>query len=1302
MKNLASGLSCLIRVLRNRTVAVSVISALGLAIWCSSALAQSGAGSIQGIVTDPTGAVIPAAAVHVVNVATGVATDTKSNGVGFYQVPDLFSGSYRVTVTAPGMKTYTTSIELLVAQTAVINPVLSAGAVTQQVVVSADTIQLTTTDSSAISSTLENVRLDTIPNNGRLTIQYVQDTTPGVENQGKQANGLQNEGMSYRIDGVTTIQLDFGSEAKPRVGAIDSDSIQEMAIQTSTGAQYSEPTTAIVTTKSGTNSLHGTAFETARNNSLGIAKARSDPSNLVAPHYVENEFGASAGGPIILPHLYHGKNKSFWFFAYERYSLAQAKSAEYAVPSTAMRLGDFSGAVNSSGILQTIYDPSTTQSSSNCAATGAANTYCRTAFPNNKILSGESPTAKILYDLMPQPTSTANPLVTTNLTQTSPWYQFVPQETFRLDHEFNEKNRAYMRYSDVNSPVQNTSSTAISVAADGIPSGAAEGYVNIPLQAFYTGVGYTHIFSPAFFAETILTQQWVNISHLNGVAPTVNYESELGLPNNFGEPGFPKTTGLIDNLVSSQTSTFDCQIISDLVENLTKTVGRHELHFGGRFDHARVADQPAGTADTLAFAVQPTAVYNPTTGANYTALTNTGNADASFYLGSASGYTVSLSPIHSHYHTNEFDTYIQDDYHMSKALVINLGLRYEALPAAWTKDGLMNSFDFKNDAMVLAVPPSQLIAEGYTTQAIITNDENIGVKFETPDEAGMPANTLRRNYNLNFLPRVGFAYQPFGGKYGTVIRGGYGRFIFPATLANFLTAPQLNNPYVGSYSQSYTSAAQAIDGLPNELLRYNTPAVFGVMGTNTANVVNTNTTNSILPGIAITATSPDYAPYFATETSFTIEQPLKGNSALRASWIWTHGTNLDYRLNFNNAPTGLQWEMATGTLPPTGGASVIGTPQQNTYAATATLPYDQTTWGSGSTLQMKSGWSNYNALQVNYQRIFHRGIAYQVYYVFAKTLRAGGDSVSGPQGVQVTEDPYANYPGAESAVATMTSPYGTIGPVSSPPPPPASVPHWASYHALNKFEMYGPDPTIPYHHIQFNGVVDLPFGRNQRFFGNVNRFVDELIGGYQIVGNGSVASQAFAAPTSYYGPVAPLQVYKHKFPIMDCSSGTCYKEYLWFNGYLSPSVTQGAIGSTCTTNCITGLPADYVPNEAPIDNTPGTKYFGDNEVQITAPNINSGKATDIAYDAGPIKANAYGHTFINGPFNFEADASIFKVFPIKESVSLRIDMDAFNVFNVQGYNNPGANGVEKVQPGVGQATSYNSPRQIAITARLTF
>ena len=113
-----------------------------------------------------------------------------------------------------------------------------------------------------------------------------------------------------------------------------------------------------MTTKSGTNQLHGSFFETARNNGFGIAKRRQDPSNLVAPHYVRNEFGASVGGPIVVPHLYHGKDKSFFFFAYERYSLAQ-KSYELgngAHHGHARRRLERSG--QRFGRMQQLYDPS--------------------------------------------------------------------------------------------------------------------------------------------------------------------------------------------------------------------------------------------------------------------------------------------------------------------------------------------------------------------------------------------------------------------------------------------------------------------------------------------------------------------------------------------------------------------------------------------------------------------------------------------------------------------------------------------------------------------------------------------------------------------------------------------------------------------------------------------------------------------------------------------------------------------------------------------------------------------------------
>jgi Carboxypeptidase regulatory-like domain len=393
-----------------KRISAAFFGALLIVTCVRTLVAQSGAGSIEGTVTDATGAVIPGAAIHVVNDATGVANDTKSNDVGYYQVPELFTGHYTVTATAPGMETYKTSIDLLVAQAAVINPALTAGATTQQITVSANQVQLTTTENGAINSTLENDRINQLPMNVRLLLGLTGETTPGIVMGGgtqQYINGMAIEAGEYSVDGVPTSSDFYGGPYNIKIAGMDPDSVQEVRLETtSSGAQYSAPATAIVTTKSGTNSVHGTFFESARNNGWGIAKARQNSSNYVAPELIRNEFGANAGGPIVLPHVYHGKDKSFWFFAYERYSDASAASGLYYAPTPAMSQGDFSGLINDSGVLQVIMDPATTTNSASCLNpvnnTTAPNPYCRTAFSGNKIPIGRiSPTAKVYYELIP-------------------------------------------------------------------------------------------------------------------------------------------------------------------------------------------------------------------------------------------------------------------------------------------------------------------------------------------------------------------------------------------------------------------------------------------------------------------------------------------------------------------------------------------------------------------------------------------------------------------------------------------------------------------------------------------------------------------------------------------------------------------------------------------------------------------------------------------------------------------------------------------------------------------------------------
>ena len=240
-------------------------------------------------------------------------------------------------------------------------------------------------------------------------------------------------------------------------------------------------------------------------------------------------------------------------------------------------------------------------------------------------------------------------------------------------------------------------------------------------------------------------------------------------------------------------------------------------------------------------------------------------------------------------------------------------------------------------------------------------------------------------------------------------------------------------------------------------------------------------------------------------------------------------------------------------------------------------------------------------------------------------------------------------------------------------------------------------------HITFNGIIDLPFGRGKRILGNSRRLVNELVGGFRLAGDGNIVSQNMAIATSNWGPTSQLHLYKHSQPVTDCRSGTCIPGYEWFNGYLAPTVASGhSANCTLAANNVQGLPSNWIPYQVPIDNDcnpsdAAYRYFGQNEVQVQASTLNGGAPLDTPYVPGTYGLNPYSKKIIAGPINWTADLSVFKVFPITERAVIRVNADAFNVFNVQGWNNPDpATGIENMQ------SSYNTPRQIQLTARFTF
>jgi hypothetical protein len=1292
--------------LLNKVFCFVLLLMLGFSL-VSPLRAQSGAGSIQGTVTDSRGAVIPGASIHVVQQGTNAISDTKTNNAGFYQVPDLFTGTYTVTISAPGMKTYDTTIELLVDQNAVINQAMTAGAVTQTVTVTADTVQLTTTDSGSVSSTLESQRISQIPMNTRQIVTLAFMTTPGLESNsgtGTRANGLMQEALEYVADGAPLDNRNFGgSNASTLAQYVDADAIQEVRMEVAdSNASFATPATGIITTKSGTNTIHGSAFETAVNSYFGVAKNRNQSSTYRELPLVRNEFGVSAGGPIVLPHIYNGRNRSFWFLAFERYSLAQVTQELVSVPTQAMAGGDFSGAqLNGSAV--TLYDPRSTTSNANCPLSGPGNTgpgpnaYCRTPFTGNQIpLSLLSPSAKLLYSIIPQPSlPNVNPFVAPNLSAPNLAYTAVPTVTFRLDHHFNETNKAYLRFTsneDYNRALRNyPNNTPGTIAANGFPAGAS-GYQVIPVTNFAAAAGFSHLFSPTLYSETILSQQWFRQYVGGGGNPNLNYETMLGLPNNFGETGFPLINGLSTfNFGGTQYQYEENQIISNLDENLTKTMGRHEMHFGGRYRHERLYYLNSRNSDNTNFANgQGTGLYNPQSGStssNGSALSLTGIADADFFMGNAQSYSVNLEPPPSWFTDYEIDGYYQDNWHAARDLTLNLGVRYEAHPARSVRGNVTESFDLVNHALVLGTPISSLISQGLTTQAIINNMTAIGVKFETPAQAGMPS-SLQENADLIFEPRFGFAWQPFGtNKVGTVVRGGYGRYTFPIPTRSENPGPT-NAPFAYGYTQNYSLATQSPDGLPNYLLR-NPQSV--VMGVNSSGVVNTSFTGlggvgAINPGFGFTVYSPDYKPAAASVLNFTVEQPLKGNSALRVSWVYSHGSYLDRYWEPNSATSGFVWETQTGTDPPTGGASTIGT---NQYQATALGPYDNTVYGNFN-YDQKNGWSNDNEFEVNYQRLFNHGFAYQIFYVWSRAFRVGDNGFRDGQGY-----PAANYYGTTTnANVTVTVPAGgTLTKPGLPPPLPSNLANYRDYKALDVFEDYKLDSNIPPQHIQFNYIYDLPFGRGKKFLGNSNRFIDELVGGYQIAGDGAVLNQIFAPGSSNWGAISPIHLYKHKAPITDCRSGVCRAEYLWFNGFIAPSANAN---SGCTVNCVYGLPAGYTPYEQPINPS-----ANNNNVIVSGGSLKAGGETQgFTSQSG---SNPYAKSFVYGPWNWNSDISLYKVFPIRESLNLQFHLDVFNFLNHQGFNNPnGTDGTETYLAGGVGASSYNTPRQIQLSLRLNF
>src|SRR6267378_1806701 len=274
---------------------------------------QASSSTVRGTVHDQAHAVVPKVKVTLNNTATNVARTTETNESGIYVFPGVVPGPYRLVVEMIGLQKFEGALTVLVQNDAVVDAVMQVGQTVTQVDV-ADVTSLVRVDNPTLGHALERQRIEELPINGR-GYQSLLQTVPGIDSTGiVQAYGMRTNTNTTLFDGAPVNEVWEGWDFGRPPGL---DSIQEFQVElNNSSAKFTRPATIILSSKSGTNDLHGAAFETNRNSGYGVARRRQDTFTK-APFLNRNEFGVSLGGPVVIPKLYNGHNRTFFFFAWE-------------------------------------------------------------------------------------------------------------------------------------------------------------------------------------------------------------------------------------------------------------------------------------------------------------------------------------------------------------------------------------------------------------------------------------------------------------------------------------------------------------------------------------------------------------------------------------------------------------------------------------------------------------------------------------------------------------------------------------------------------------------------------------------------------------------------------------------------------------------------------------------------------------------------------------------------------------------------------------------------------------------------
>jgi hypothetical protein len=727
--------------------------------------AQTTNGSIQGTVTDPNGGAIAGASVTARNLDTGLTQSTTSTEAGIYSLPNLPPGRYSVTVEAPNLKKYSREgVTVATGTTVSLDIPMQLGAVSESVTVAADASQLETT-TSEIGATVEPTLVANLPlqvsGTIRNPVQFIElipgfvgsvDNNPGSNSSDDfKVNGGQEGGTDILVDGVSISLVSPNTQWNK---GVSTDAVAEFRVlQSNFSPEYGQSGDGIVslTVKSGTNQLHGSAYDFFRNNALD---ANSWKNNLQgAPRNVDtqNDFGATIGGPVFIPKVYNGKNKTFFFFAYEGFRFRTGGNQTITLPNEDFRKGNFSALCTAgftNGICNNLnnqlYDPTTHAAIPGDVLTNDPN------FTPSKVTTN-------VFGLLP-PTTGA---LTNNVPNHTISSTTANLYDVKIDHIFSEKHRISGGFDYDNTKTGGTSAL-----------GPIFGQ-SIPQDTRYARITDNYVFSP-----TVVNQAMFGFSRR--FRGEISNSLGLGYPAKIGLTGVQETTFPCFNWDNFSTALSNCNAsqFADNVYQINDAVswvkGKHTFKFGGeirmlQFNVRRLQN----TSGAFFFDSAQTSSTGGALGVG-------GNSVASSLFGLSNTTNLSYGNF-SGVRYKDFAMYAQDTYRFSSKLTLNYGLRYDIdLPAA-------EAFDrFSMVDPKLPNPDAGNILGAYTYFGNGTGRNG----RKRPQDI----------YYKAFGPRVGFAYS-INDK--TVVRGGYG--IFYEALKEGSFADQDGLGFFNSQSVSVTN-----------------------------------------------------------------------------------------------------------------------------------------------------------------------------------------------------------------------------------------------------------------------------------------------------------------------------------------------------------------------------------------------------------------------------------------------------------------------------------------------------------------